>query len=89
MTTKRKVRAVRSREQSAAVTLRMSPEQKDELRQIADAAGMSINQYAAHMLRMSAIHAALDNPDFVAGLKDLNDAMSAADALEHDEATTS
>ena len=42
--TKRKVRAVRSYEQSAEVKVRMSPEHKDHLLQIASELDVSVNR---------------------------------------------
>jgi uncharacterized protein (DUF1778 family) len=96
----KKVRAVRSREQSAEVKLRMSPEMKDNLTERADSVGLSVNQYVAEVLRQSALDAIkqgqpkrADDPrtevqHIIKVLDDFNAAMNAADALASEDATT-
>ena len=51
--TKRKVRAVRSYEQSAAVIVRMSPEQREQLANLAAAHAMSVNQFVLRMINLA------------------------------------
>jgi uncharacterized protein (DUF1778 family) len=97
-TTKRKVRAVRSREQSASVTVRLSPEMKDDLTERADSLGLSVNQYVAEVLRQSALDAIKqgeikqDDRPLVArlaeALDDFNATMDAADALDSEDVPT-
>jgi DNA-binding ferritin-like protein len=93
----KKVRAVRSREQSAEVKLRMSPEMKDDLTERAASVGLSVNAYLAEVLRLSALDAIKQGiptdsrpvaARMVAALDDFNAAMDAADALDSEDVTT-